>query len=452
MSDSRLRRWAIRRARQLAMVVLILTTVMALGACGVMLRRATCLIELPDVGDPFDFAAFRSFKVPADQDAFANFRQAASKLRPMPPLPTALRRAGPTVSWAQADEDLRGWVTGNQEALQLFCRGAERADGNAAPLENPLVNTITDLNLGQLACLAYLNASRLEHEGDMSGAWAGYRAILRSKAHVIHRGTAFDRFAADYLFRGLEPRVAAWSSHRKTDAALIRRALEDVHATEPKPEWEEFSLKLDYLQMTSTLDRRDRALDFAGDENHAMQFAGEPLPPELANALHAAQGFLINEPERSRRVLRLAFANWLSHIREQDPGRRKPAVRVIFSLLNQSTYLPFYAVGAVPRTTASAITPSDLASWLLSTHDAKALLRHRPLTTIAITEKREHRALVVALAEELYHRDHGSRAPSEESLVGTYLDHLPDDGSSDFDDGTAIRIDDSTAARIAWPD
>jgi hypothetical protein len=41
---------------------------------------------------------------------------------------------------------------------------------------------------------------------------------------------------------------------------------------------------------------------------------------------------------------------------------------------------------------------------------------------------------VVSLARELYRRERGVPAPSDETLVGSYLESLPDDGSSDLAD------------------
>jgi hypothetical protein len=48
--------------------------------------------------------------------------------------------------------------------------------------------------------------------------------------------------------------------------------------------------------------------------------------------------------------------------------------------------------------------------------------------------------LVVLLATELFHRERGAPPPSEEALVGTYLEDLPDDGSAELDDGTAPTV------------
>jgi hypothetical protein len=51
--------------------------------------------------------------------------------------------------------------------------------------------------------------------------------------------------------------------------------------------------------------------------------------------------------------------------------------------------------------------------------------------------------LVVLLARELYHREHGAFPETDDLLVGTFLRTLPDDGSDDLDDGTIQTIEDS---------
>jgi hypothetical protein len=42
--------------------------------------------------------------------------------------------------------------------------------------------------------------------------------------------------------------------------------------------------------------------------------------------------------------------------------------------------------------------------------------------------------LLVLLASELFRRERGAPPPNDEALVGTYLESMPDDGSSDLAD------------------
>ena len=50
------------------------------------------------------------------------------------------------------------------------------------------------------------------------------------------------------------------------------------------------------------------------------------------------------------------------------------------------------------------------------------------------------------LAGELYHRERGTRPSSEDALVGTYLESLPDDGSAELGDETTPTVSDSASS------
>ena len=94
-----------------------------------LVRRQACLFNLPDVGDPFDVAREYATLVPDDRNAFVLFRQASAKLVPEPEVPRAVLNAVPAVGWTNANPRIREWVGANREALALFRRGAEQADG-----------------------------------------------------------------------------------------------------------------------------------------------------------------------------------------------------------------------------------------------------------------------------------------------------------------------------------
>ncbi len=98
-----------------------------------MLRRASILARLPDGGDPFGVAAFRAAAIVDDQNAFAQLRQAAGKVRPMPKLTLAERQASPAGPWSQAGAGPRGWLDSNREALALFRVAVVRPNATSFP-------------------------------------------------------------------------------------------------------------------------------------------------------------------------------------------------------------------------------------------------------------------------------------------------------------------------------
>lgn len=147
------------------------------------------------------------------------------------------------------------------------------------------------------------------------------------------------------------------------------------------------------------------------------------------------------EPERSRRVLRLLFANWLSHAEAPVGHRPKPALRLSFRSWNSNWMLTLYETNL---TVHKALPPAALANWFLSTYDAKPVFVNGDLgTSIGVRERSTHRAMIVGLAEELYRREQGRVAGSEEDLVGTCLASLPE--IDDVDDRTAPLMEDPRA-------
>jgi hypothetical protein len=440
---SRLRGYLVRRGKQLLRLLLFLIVGLVVVAGVVEIYRGASLIGLPDVGDPFDVAEFRAFHVPPEEDAFVLFRQARKKLSELPLLPLAVRRLGP-LPWSKSAPELRDWLAANRDALAMLKAASERPDGIAVP--HPDQDDGAEyLNLGIFVELTRLEASRLEEQGDMAGAWKRYLAILRMQAHVTRRGSMFQRsYTSSYCAR-LRSHVAAWAGDVRTDAALLRRALADVRACEPRPEWNSYSLKVDYLVMMHELERKGGWVEQGEPEDQQVRIGGALLPPNLAWTAYATRRFFKNEPERSRRALRLAYANWLAHVGEKNPGRLKPAVRAIFKVGKHGGSASFYPAPPEASAVVRKLSPQQLAQWLVGTIDARLLLSQWPWPSIRGSEQRQYRDLVVLLASELYERERGSTPPSDEALVGPYLDQLPSDGSDELDDGQTPTVRDEKA-------
>ena len=449
--STRLRRWAARRTRQLLRVCLAVSTLLVLVASVVLIGRQLCLFNLPDVGDPFNVATEFAAAVPDDRNAFIPLRTARAKLRPWPDVPRAVYFAGPAVGWTNVDPRIRAWAEANRGPLHLFRQAAERPDGWAHPAGDEKAFGYNWLNLDSFLWLALLEGSRLEEQGDMPGAWAWYRAVLGMHVHVMRAGTTFERLLASLNCKGLQARVTLWAADPRTQVLDLHRALDDVIAHAPRPEWESSSLKYDYLRALHELDRPNGYVSQGSDEDRSYHIGGEPLPPNLAQSVYALRRFLIREPERSRRVLRLAFANWLAHVQVPEERHRKPAVRGSFLSGGQTTSLFFYAAGPVAPASARTLTPKHLAEWLLTAPDAKLILSQWPGPSIGRQERKDHRTLLILLAEELYRREHGRPPPSEQALVGTYLKSLPDDGTADLDDGMTPTVEVSTMSAPGTP-
>jgi hypothetical protein len=285
----------------------------------------------------------------------------------------------------------------------------------------------------------------------MAGAWNCYRAVLRMRVHIRRRERVTDRLRTALHHGELQHRLPKWAADPRTTIPQIRRALEEVIACRPRPEWDAFTLKREYLELMRFLDGPVNPPTEQIAEELTYRLGDLELPADGRLQLHSMKRRLAREPERSRRVSRLLFANWLAHVENTDPQHRRPAVRARMHVAQRTTSVPLYPVGPQAPAVARALSPQEVASWLVTTNDARVAFgvaaSHGALwPTVRQREQRGYRELLVLLASELYHRERGTLPPSEDALVGTYLESLPDDGSAELGDETTPTVSDSASS------
>ena len=445
-----------KRLRQLLRVVVVLAACVAVAATAFAIWWLNSLNGLPDIGDPFDVAAFRAFRLPDEQNAFTYLRRASEKLTPIVGM-VGGNGADPgelKFSWSIANPTLREWAGENREAFELFQQGAEQADA-ANPAGDPTDHRSFH---GGLISLALLEASRRQESGDTAGAWDCHRAVLRTITHLRRRGSTLQRQNAREASRMLQRRLTDWATGPRTTISQLRTALEVVLENEPKPEWDLFAVKYGYLELMGALERPIPLSALQEIEGEwTFRLGDMSLSPEMVGQLEAARRFLLREPERSRRVLRLLCANYLAHVETRGRQPRKPAVWAVFTYLTSTNPItkgkidiPLYPVGPEAPAGARALPPQGVAGWLVATLDARLqLLRGydewlppvRPRDRRTVADRRAYRDLVIMLATEIYRRERGAPPPTEDALVGTYLQSLPDDGSAELADGTTPTVE-----------
>jgi hypothetical protein len=442
-------RWCFGSRRR---VLTAMAVLLAMAAAPVVWWNVQ-LMGLPDIGDPFDVESFRSATIPDDQNAFVIYREATDRFTPLdrslasagtrfvnvlPMVSGALEIETPArlleekldllAAWSKADPRVRRWADENHEALALYRRGSERPDaldpGRAGPPNRRSDEEMRALR--SLHLLALLEASRLEERGDMAEALGWYRTALRASYHFGLRGAQIHRVIADRWRGELLARLTAWSADRRTTPAMVRQALDDVIACQGLAPWDTYTIKADYPYALQLLDSpqnpgrqvpTDKPYDIFGSSDYQLN-------PEQVQAIFDSWRFWRREPERSRRVIRLAFANWLAYYELPTDRRPKRDPDV-------SGPLPFYAFGPEAPANARALSSEALDRWLATTTDATPMLREWNLAAIRAKEVRGYRALMVLLASELYRRHHGAAPLSDEALVGPYVEELPDDGLGD---------------------
>ena len=452
----KLRQLLRKRLRQLSRLTLALAACLAAAASALAIWWVTSLNGLPDIGDPFDVAAFRAFSVPDDQNAFTFLRRAQEKLTPFREL-TVGKGADPTdvkFSWSISKPMWREWAEANREAFELFREGADQTDASQRAGD-----PADDVDPGGLITVAILGGSRRQESGDTPGAWDCYRSVLRMITHFRRRGSTLQRYNGKRANPWLQRRLADWATNPRTTIPQLHTALYEVLKNEPNPDWDISAIKSGFLELMRAVERPMPPTSQEQLEGQwSFRLGDMALSPELIGHLEAARRFLLREPERSRRVLRLLCASYLVHVehRESPPGR--PAVWARFSYLTSTNPItkgtirvPLYAAG--PEGPAGpALPPRELAGWLVATLDARLQLLSshsylwpwppdRMADPRGVPDRKAHRALVLMLAAELYHRERGIIPPSDEALVGTYLKTLPDDSTPDVVDGTAPIVE-----------
>ncbi len=432
-----------KRLRQLLRVTIGLAIGLALGTTALAIWWLTSLNGLPDVGDPFDVAAFRALRIPDDQNAFAYLRRAVQKLTPYPVLPRAVNMLTPTVAWSKADPKLRAWVDANCQALELFQRGAEQPDA-IRNLAKDGLNLYDSVNAYEVTVLSLLEGAKRQESGDMEGAWNCYRAVLRMTTHSIRRSSEPQFHNIQYR-RWLRQRLTTWAADPRTTISQIKPVLDEALQSEPRPEWDSFALKMGYLEFMRSLERPIHPLDRQEIERELTVRLGDmQMSADIIESIESARRFLLREPERSRRVAKLLYANWLAHVESREPRPRKPAVRALLKAIKPRS-VALYPVSARSLAGARALPPHEVARWLVTTRDAKLqiLWANRAGTSWPPIHphQQSYRALVIMLATEIYHRERGILPPSEADLVKTYLKTLPDDGSADLADDTTPTVE-----------
>jgi hypothetical protein len=197
--------------------VLILTSVLVAW-------RQTSLRGLPDIGDPFDVAAFMNIQVRDDDNAANLYRRAAEKYHP---------EAGAMATvWSEATAADKRSLVANREALDLWRKGTERTDLQFyRPSELSYESNFEMLApLRRIVQLAGLEGTRLEAAGDFVGAWGWYRAILLCSRQFGRHSHLSERLLGSAVYAVASTRITRWANRPEVDAAALRKALDEVRA------------------------------------------------------------------------------------------------------------------------------------------------------------------------------------------------------------------------------
>ena len=151
---------------------------------------------------------------------------------------------------------------------------------------------------------------------------------------------------------------------------------------EPNPDWDISAIKYGYIDIMREIERpMPLSVQQEIEGEWTFGLGDMALSPTMIDHLEAARRFLLREPERSRRVLRLLCAQYLAHEETRELPPRKPAVWARFSYLTSTNpvtkgriSVPLYPVSPEAPAGARALSPQAVAGWLVATLDARLRL------------------------------------------------------------------------------
>jgi hypothetical protein len=404
-------------------------------SAGLTAWRLTALWGLPRAKEPFDTAAFQAPEVPAERDAFAIYPMAAARFKHLANHDDWFGQLTVAVGqgWHAASEDIQSWLTENREALDVWRQAADRPDISLRqPDGSDLLSGSTGAPFVALFLLAQLEASRQETEGNLDRAWDWHLACLRMIRHVQN----YDPLRRGADFRQLFPSVLAgvkrWVLDPKVGARLLRRALDDAQALDTPTTRGSAAFKLEYLSIRGKLadpppDLVQQAWDdLCSDGDDLLWYRHLPV-------FHESRWFVRDEPERSRRVARLVFANWIARCEESCSLWSSPTAPAPISGGATPLMLLSSPDGSGAPSTVEGLTAAELSDWYDSTLLFRRLFQNELRYKLAsyqsylLSRPADHARLIVSLAEQAYACEHEGHLPtSAQDLVGSCIKASPE--------------------------
>jgi hypothetical protein len=428
-----------------------LTTGVSLGliaVVGVTIWRARGLDGLPDVGDPFDVAeARRTVELPDADNAFVAYRAAARQnlMNPRNPIHRARWQSLynavwvgeiKAFTWSSAEPAIRDYMEDKRAAMEIWREGSRCRDALYQQPSQMSVDGWFPL-LGDtiiLPGLAALEGSRLEDAGARDEAWHWFHAMLRSSRLVGRHGSLTARGYGARI-HGLAARcILRWAAGPRIDAGRLRRALDDVLAADALTPPLSEAMKLDYLICMADLEdmsrfeatMRDfgRTLPLLGGRQTGVLDAFVPRAVKLP-----VQRFRLragNDVERSRRLMRLLFANWLAQVDRPAGAQVALAIRKPISIYADDPSAPPAARAVRPEFLAQMIGRTEMARFWVGPEGTQIDPRFWEGEGELARERRRRSVLIVRLAAEVYRREHGADPTTAGALKGPVLKDLPE--------------------------
>jgi hypothetical protein len=252
----------------------------------------------------------------------------------------------------------------------------------------------------------------------------------KGHAEVVDRATR-SPLSAD-LHALAARRILRWASDQRVDAGMLRRAQDDSLAADSLSSPLSEALKNDYLMIMRELDEMKllpRVLPLPGGQDGLLEHVVSPWTVNVRRQIQQFRFRATNDQERSRRAIRLIYANWLAQV-DKPVAERAP------SAIHRGILI--YELGPAAPPAARAVAPGTLREFIDQTVLAKSILCPDEAPRgdfggvawegngVFARERRRRSVLLIRLAAELYRRERRKPAPNAGALLGSCLKQLPE--------------------------
>ena len=380
-------------------------SLLALIVLSPFLYRGYRISRIPDIGDPFDVAAFEAVEVPAADNAAEIYAAANAMLVRGKYSFEDLDRVFDN-GWGDATDELQKLLIANERALDEWRQGTERPTVQFESLKESTIFSIIPsvYEPREFSRLARLRAERCLHENDATGAWDWLRAGVRSSRQLGQHGGLIERLLGLYTFYLAAQGINRWAADPRVDESLLQKAAEQFDEDDVMTPLTSVELKSEYVCYLHTIES-----DFPLAELGVIP-AGSGVPESAFPAFM----FVMGEPEYSRRLMQHVFAGWLENV-DLPKWKRDPKAIVGLGLYS-------------PSLKSGRLSASELESRWRSFSLARALMPRLSLHEESVDREAAHRAaLKPTLAAQRYYRLKGDWPGKLEDLVPDFLQKLPAD-------------------------
>ena len=403
--------------------------------------RACFLASVPEMPEPFDVAAFVGDDIPPAENAFTEYRAAATMRLQL--LENMRQRAGAEPAnheevykngWEAADAAMRSWVDEHRPALAVWRRGSEKERAlDASPATMTFSTQLAAAQeLRSFVRIALVDQMRCLHEGDVDEAWKLARAGYRSGGHASRRGPIIAGLVGIALHAMSAGGMQRWAEHPAVTADQLREGLAQIKADFALYESQSNLLRTEYLALRNSL-------RIPGWMNNLGPVGGQvdAIPARVQLGFF----WMVGEPDLTTRLSRHIIANQIREIDKPLALRRK---------LVGSGFAMLFDIDPTVARAPSELDATQIDRAVKLSIVSKMLLpMPKQVDDSYLRFLGRQAALVVMLAAQTYRRDKGEFPESLDQLVPKYVGTVPLD-PCDHSGGRIRYRRDSPTKAVVW--